>query len=120
MPDRFEDERGVIHDLIDRRIDAITEITTRAGAVRGNHVHARTQQWVYVVSGRMLFVAQDGNGTHSSVIQGPGALILEPAGVPHAWRAIEDTTVLVFTRGPRSGQEYETDTQRLSEQDRLL
>lgn len=121
MTDRFEDGRGVIQDLIDWRIDAITEITTKAGAVRGNHVHARTTQWVYVVSGKMQFVTQSSDGMRTSLIQGhTGTLITESAGVPHAWRAIEDTTVLVFTRGPRSGAAYETDTQRLSEQDKLL
>jgi quercetin dioxygenase-like cupin family protein len=121
MPsDRFEDERGVIQDLITRRIDAITEITTKAGAVRGNHVHARTTQWVYVVSGKMLFVSRQDSGVDNSEIRGSGALIMEPAGVPHAWRAIEDTVVLVLTRGPRSGQEYESDTQRLSKADQLL
>jgi quercetin dioxygenase-like cupin family protein len=120
MPDRFEDERGVIQDLITRRIDAVTEITTKAGAVRGNHVHAVTTQWVYMVYGKMLFVAQMPDGQRDSIVHGPGDLICEPAGIPHAWRAIEDTAVLVLTRGPRSGPEYETDTQRLPEADRLL
>lgn len=110
----------MIEDLITRRIDAITEITTKAGAVRGNHTHVFTTQWAYVVSGRMLFVSQIDSGPLKSVIRGPGELVVEPPGVPHAWRAIEDTTVLVFTRGPRSGPAYESDTIRLSEEDKLL
>jgi len=44
---------------------------------------------------------------------GPGELVKEPAGIPHAWLSNTDTVVLVFTRGPRSGQNYENDTQRL-------
>jgi quercetin dioxygenase-like cupin family protein len=113
--DRFEDHRGVIQDLITRRIDAITEITTKAGAVRGNHVHEHTVQYTYVVSGRMKFVAQPGCTPESRTeqIAGPGRMITEHPGVPHAWQAIEDTVVLVFTRGPRSGPEYESDTKRL-------
>lgn len=116
MPDgRFADHRGVIQDLITRRIDAITEITTKAGAVRGNHVHEKTVQYTYVVSGLMKFVAQPGctPDARTEQICGPGRMITEHAGVPHAWQAIEDTTVLVFTRGPRSGDAYESDTQRL-------
>ena len=31
----------------------------------------------------------------------------------HAFQAIEDTTFLVLTRGPRGGENYETDTFRL-------
>ena len=117
---RFEDERGVIEDLITRRIDAITEITTKAGAVRGNHVHEHTTQWAYVVSGKMWFVSRGTDGTDTARQCGPGELVKEPPGVPHAWRAVEDTTVLVFTRGPRSGQNYESDTIRLGVEDKLL
>jgi quercetin dioxygenase-like cupin family protein len=117
---RFEDHRGVIEDLITRRIDAITEIFTRKDAIRGNHVHEFTTQFTYVVSGKMLFVSQIDSGPFESVIRGPGELVVELPGVPHAWRAIEDTTVLVFTRGPRSGSAYESDTIRLSEEDKLL
>jgi len=105
MADRFEDHRGVIQDLITRRVDSVTEIFTRAGAVRGNHRHDFTTQWVYVVYGKMLFVTLEDDGRHERT---------EHAGIPHAWRAIEDTLVLVFTRGPRAGENYEADTQRLA------
>lgn len=120
MTDRYEDERGVIQDLLGQ-VDAVTEITTKAGAVRGNHVHKLTTQWTYIVSGKMVFTSAsiDGYGRVSSVHL-PGEMIIEQAGIPHAWKALEDTTVLVFTRGPRSGEAYETDTTRLPENARLL
>lgn len=113
------DERGVIRDLLGRT-DGITEIITVQGAVRGNHVHARTDQWTYVVSGflQAAWLAPDGTVTHRAYR--PGQWFAEPAGVPHAWKALEDTTVLVFTRGPRAGEAYETDTQRLPKPDWLL
>lgn len=111
MADRFEDERGVIQDLFGA-IDAVTRITTRKGAVRGNHVHHKTIQWTLVLSGRMLIVTGDGEYTRHREY-GPGEMAREDPGVPHAWKALEDTEVLVFTRGPRSGEAYETDTERL-------
>jgi hypothetical protein len=40
-------------------------------------------------------------------------MILESKGGPHAWKALEDTVCLVFTKGPRSGDQYESDTERL-------
>lgn len=110
MSDRFEDERGVIQDLL-ATIDCVTEITTKKGAVRGNHIHEKTIQWTYVVSG-LLQVATDNGHVHTREY-GPGELIPELPGIPHAWKALEDTKVLVFTRGPRSGQAYESDTVRL-------
>jgi len=112
MADRFEDHRGVIQDLLGP-VDAVTEIRTRAGACRGNHVHAETDQWVYVVSGSMLFASIQDDGRHEEV-HGPGDLILEAVGTPHAWRAETDCTVLVLTKGPRSAEAYESDTQRLA------
>lgn len=110
-PDRFEDERGVIQDLLGQ-VDAVTEITTKAGAIRGNHVHERTTQWTYVVAGRMQFTWLEDDGLHTRSAAA-GELVAEPAGIPHAWKAITDCVVLVFTRGPRSGTAYETDTTRL-------
>jgi quercetin dioxygenase-like cupin family protein len=118
VTDRFEDSRGTIQDLLGP-VDSVTEICTVKGAVRGNHVHQHTTQWTYVVSGNLL-VASQLDGIPQTHPCGPGALICEPPGVPHAWKALEDTVVLVFTRGPRSGANYESDTFRLSDEDKLL
>jgi quercetin dioxygenase-like cupin family protein len=111
MPSRFEDHRGVIQDLLGP-VDSITEIFTKQGAIRGNHVHRETVQYTYIVSGKLL-VAYWRDSAKEVSVHAPGELITEPAGVPHAWRALTDTRVLVFTRGPRSGEDYETDTVRL-------
>ena len=113
MADRFEDGRGVIQDLLGP-VDAVTEIFTRKGAVRGNHIHARTTQWAYVVSGRLMVVTQTIAGRQQHVYV-PGEMACELPGVAHAWKALADTRLLVFTRGPRSGEAYESDTQRLAE-----
>ena len=116
--ERFEDERGIIQDLLEN-IDAVTEIWTRAGAIRGNHVHLLTTQWTYVVSGVMTFAWTEDDGVHTREATA-GELICEPAGIPHAWKAQTNCEVLVFTRGPRSGAAYEEDTTRLPENARLL
>lgn len=116
--DRFEDERGVIQDLLGG-IDSVTEIFTKAGAIRGNHVHQFTTQWTYVVSGKLRVVHRLPATTISWGF-GPGELITELPGVAHAWQAIEDTTVLVFTKGPRSGKDYENDVIRLTGDERLI
>jgi quercetin dioxygenase-like cupin family protein len=67
------------------------------------------------VRGQRPDLSAQGDGEPREV--GPGGLrmILEPKGVPHAWKALEDTTCLVFTKGPRSGDQYESDTYRLEE-----
>lgn len=115
---RHADERGVIQDLLGP-VDAVTEIFTKAGAIRGNHVHRQTTQWTYIISGLLRVAWTEDDGVHTRVATA-GRLITEPAGVPHAWMAIGDTVVLVFTKGPRSGEDYEKDTWRLPENARLL
>jgi quercetin dioxygenase-like cupin family protein len=111
--DRFEDARGVIQDILTTGpLDAVTRIFTKAGAVRGNHYHAETIQWCYVLIGKLLVATRPPAGIAHHVY-GPGELACEEAGVAHAWKALEDTDVLVFTRGPRSGENYESDVTRL-------
>ena len=111
MSDRYEDERGVIQDILGP-VDSVTHITTRAGAVRGNHIHYRTTQHTWVLSGRLLIVTDDGRQQDKRVYS-RGDMAIEKPSVAHAWLALEDTEVLVFTKGPRSGEGYESDTERL-------
>jgi quercetin dioxygenase-like cupin family protein len=119
MASSFADDRGVIEDILDLGSEplngVVTRIFTKAGKVRGNHVHQKTVQWVYVVDGLLRIASPAGQTVHTK-----GALFEEPAGVPHAWRAEKDTWVLVFTSGPRSGENYESDTERLAPEDHLL
>src|SRR5690242_8269207 len=101
-PDRFEDDRGVIQDVLGR-IDSVTRITTVAGAVRGNHYHEHTTQWTLVHRGSLLMASGD-----TKTLMGPGEIIKHDPGVPHAWKAVSDCECVVFTKGPRAGVDYES------------
>ena len=53
-PGRFEDDRGVIRDLLVTPLDGVTEIRTRKGAIRGTTCTARrssTRTWCPGCSG---------------------------------------------------------------------
>lgn len=120
MADRHEDERGVIQDLLTTLLNSVTEIYTKAGAVRGNHIHYQTVQWTYVVSGRLQVTSRKPGGEPVTRVHGTRDMFCDQPGVAHAWRALEDTVVLVFTRGPRSGENYEDDVVRLRPAERLI
>lgn len=109
VPDHA-DHRGDIFDFATENIDAVTIVRTKAGAVRGNHYHAETSQWAYIAAGRL--VVTDGADQREV---GPGEIVYDPPGSPHAWRALEDTVCVVVVRGPRAGRDYESDTYRLDE-----
>src|SRR5450631_2416525 len=113
------DVRGAITDLLGK-VDAVTEITTRKGAIRGNHYHHDTTQWTYVVKGRLRVVTETLPGAPIQGVLRAGELMESPPGERHAWQALVDTTVLVFTQGPRSGADYETDVTRLEDESRLI
>lgn len=105
-----EDDRGTITDLAAQPLDAVTRVRTKAGAIRGNHLHKLTTQWTFVVSGKLRITTGE-----EQVVAGPGDLVINPSGEPHAWEAIEDSDCIVFAKGPRAGEDYESDTYRLEE-----
>ena len=112
----FEDERGSIADVLeDETIEHVTLITTAKGAVRGNHFHRETYQWLYVLSGALRYVVRAGEGSLESGVVGAGDLLMTGPMEAHALEAVEDTNMIVMTRGPRGGREYESDTFRLDE-----
>jgi quercetin dioxygenase-like cupin family protein len=108
-----QDKRGKIIDILENeKINAITLITIKKGAVRGNHYHKKTYQWNYIVSGKMqLITLKNKKKKKITLIQGDIA-VTKP-GEAHALVGKTYCKCLVFTKGPRGGKEYETDTFRL-------
>ena len=108
------DDRGAIMDLIERaNINAVTFISFKKGAVRGNHYHKQTTQWNYVLRGKIRLVAQAGDQVpEEAILESGGFAVTEPME-KHALVGVEDSEMLVFTQGPRGGKEYESDTFRL-------
>lgn len=109
-----EDERGWIRDVTNEHWDAATRVVTYEGKVRGNHYHKKTLQLTLVTVGRLRIVTEMDEMRREFVLKA-GEMMISPPGERHAWKALEDTHCLVFTRGPRSGPDYESDTERLEE-----
>lgn len=110
-----QDARGSISDILaGQMFDAATIIESRPGAVRGNHYHKDTIQWTYLLSGRLLVAAwREGHPVEEKEVQ-PGELVRHDIFEAHSVKAIEPSVFLVLTRGPRSGEDYESDTYRLA------
>lgn len=116
LPTNFEDARGAIRDIFATGSpDCVTVITTKAGAVRGNHYHKVSIQHAYVVSGRMVVFSRDPNqvGRVDRYEMVPGDLVLHAPMEEHAYLALEDTVFLAFAEGLRKGEDYEKDTYRV-------
>lgn len=118
----FEDDRGLILDILEgESVDAVTYISFKNNAIRANHFHKETTQWNYVLSGKLKYskrvidknLLEDGVSETSEEILYPGDFCVSYPWEAHAFQGIEDSELLVLTKGPRSGKNYEKDTFRL-------
>ena len=118
----FSDSRGDITDLIDdNEINAITHISFTKNAVRGNHYHKHTIQWNYVISGEIQLVTQMPGGKRVEKILSKGDYAVSCQNERHALKGISNhSELLIFTKGPRAGSNYEEDTFRLTEGELLI
>ncbi len=109
-----EDDRGIIIDILeDDQVECVTLLTSKKGAVRGNHYHLKTTQYTYVLSGTMHVVEQAPGRPPEERVLEAGDLLVTPPPVRHAFVALEDTTFIACAHGPRRGKQYEDDTYRL-------
>ncbi|MAI59689.1 MAG: hypothetical protein CMM92_01555 [Rickettsiales bacterium] len=114
IKDNFEDHRGAIRDIIAKeRIDFVTIISNKKGAVRGNHYHKETVQYLYVLEGSILVASQFEGQELKKQILSEGDLLQNEALEHHAIESLEDSKLLILTRGPRGGDDYESDTFKL-------
>lgn len=112
----FVDLRGEITDLIsDDEINAVTLITFTEGAVRANHYHEHTVQWNYVIRGEILLATQYPGGERVERVLKAGDFAVTRENERHALQGITEAEVLILTKGPRAGSQYEADTFRLTD-----
>lgn len=110
-----QDARGTIADILYQTpIWHVSVIDSVAGAIRGNHYHKATTQYMYLTQGRLRYwyLSAPLDPVQSVIVQ-PGDLVMTPPLEVHALEILEDTQFLVFTNGPRGGKDYESDTFRV-------
>ncbi len=111
------DARGSISDIFYNtsiQHAAIIE-SHQAGVVRGNHYHKQTTQSVFVIKGRFRYWWQpvDQSQPPQSVLVEANDLVTSPPNEIHTMEMLEPNTFIVFSSGPRGGQDYESDTFRV-------
>jgi quercetin dioxygenase-like cupin family protein len=111
----FKDHRGIISDILQKNINSITYITIKKGKIRANHFHKKTIQWNYVLQGRvnLFYKKSNKSETTKKILLKKKDLVVCNNFEPHAFKAVTDCEIMVFTKGPRQGKEYENDTFRL-------
>ncbi|TSD02440.1 MAG: cupin 2 conserved barrel domain protein [Parcubacteria group bacterium Athens0714_24] len=118
----FKDDRGIIRDIMSHTfVDAMTYITFTENAIRGNHYHKKTMQYDYIISGKLICrTREDENKEIEEVVVEAGDLIIHQYPFWHAYKALEDSVMISSTNGPRQGDQYEDDTFRLTDEQKLF
>ena len=111
----FKDHRGIIRDILQDDINSITYITIKKGKIRGNHFHKKTTQWNYVLKGKVNLFYKNNIKSYKikKKLLKKNDLVACSPYEPHAFKGLQNCELIVFTRGPRKGREYENDTYRL-------
>lgn len=117
----YEDERGTIRDvLFNEIIEHVTIISSKKGAIRGDHYHKYTSQYTYVIKGSLKAISQMQDKQIEIEIIEQNDLLFTPPMEKHVLVSLEDSEILALTRGPRGGENYEKDTFRLHGAESLL
>ena len=112
-----QDERGTISDILQQVVvDSVTLITITKGSIRGNHYHKDSIQYSYVLSGEVIAYTQLPNQKVEKCTLKVGDMLESPVMERHSLHgADENSVLLILTKGPRGGSQYEDDTFRVSQ-----
>lgn len=112
------DARGAMSHLLDGEIKITSAllVSSKKGSVRANHYHKKDSHYMYLLKGKMLYLAKDlrlKDAKKEKVILKEGELVYTPPMVAHAVRFLEDSTFLALTTESREQNAYEQDTVRI-------
>ena len=111
----FKDKRGSIKDIFYKKnINHIAVIKSAKGALRGDHFHKKTVQYMYITKGELEYWYKNrfSKGKSKMALLKEGDLIMTPRNEMHALKITKNNEFIVFTTGLRGGKDYETDTFR--------
>ena len=114
----YIDDRGEIADIFYKsRIDHVGIISSVKGSLRGDHYHKKTTQHMYITKGSLRYYYRklEENSEIKSIIIKKGDLITTPPLEVHSLEILEANIFIVFSEGLRGGEDYESDTFRVSQ-----
>jgi len=112
------DDRGNISDIFyNHPIDHVAIINSKKGSFRGDHYHKFTTQHIYMTKGSLRYhyrKLNEDNSKAESVVVREGEMVTTGPNEIHALEILEDNQFIAFSEGKRGGNDYESDTFRVS------
>lgn len=124
--ERYDDSRGwTVNPFRSANICGMAPanvhiVVSKPGAIRGNHIHPRTREWLTVIDGRVRMCwtesAEDGRRARprSAMVTGPVLIEIGP-GIVHSIENCSDRDVylLAFNDGPEGAVQTISSTELL-------
>jgi dTDP-4-dehydrorhamnose 3,5-epimerase-like enzyme len=112
----FVDERGEIQNLVDAPLGSALVITSKRGAIRGNHYHNTDFHYCWLQRGRMVYAHRPAGSReeYQRWVIKPGQLFYTPPMYEHIMEFTEDSVIFAVSRNSRTMADYEQDTVRLT------
>lgn len=95
--DTIKDGRGAIFSYVPKQpIVEWTHQFIKAGKIRGNHCHPEFDEYILLVAGNGVEVAQNPDGSETRIDMSKGTCIFIPKGIYHVFLAITDCESVSF------------------------
>ncbi len=111
----FENQNGIIQNLILKHITSVAMIESHSGTVRANHFHKTDWHYAYVVSGLVVYLERDigSKVIPSPMVFRPGQMFFTPPMREHAMLFPEATKIITLAKNVRSHESHEADLVRV-------
>ena len=108
--------RGYIQPLVEAAIRSALVIFSKQGEARSDHYHLTDWHYLYVVSGRMVYLHRlhgDPDPPQRVIVEA-GQMVFSPPMVEHRVEFLEDTVCVTLSRNARDQASYEADVRRIT------
>lgn len=116
LDDPFINDSGTIQNLLNTTINGAAIITSRAGAIRSNHMHQEDFHYLYIVSGVIAYYERDPGQDGSAMapmLYTAGQMVFTPPKKVHKVIFIEDTIMISLSKRNRDHDSHEEDLIRV-------
>jgi|TARA_R110000824_G_scaffold401771_1_gene615932 quercetin dioxygenase-like cupin family protein len=115
LPQNFEDNRGVIQNLLLSTVRNVAIVTSKKGTTRSNHYHKEDWHYLYVISGSFNYYERpvDGLGDNKPLLVKAGELVFTAPMRVHRTDFIEDTVMISMGKNPQEHTRHEEDVVRM-------
>ena len=112
---KYEDDRGVINNLLHTSLTSVARLTSKKGSVRANHYHLHNSHYSLVISGAIEYWERDIEGKEEPRhwLFVAGEMFYTRPRVVHKMIFVEDTVFLTFAPLLKDHGAYETDVVRV-------